>query len=540
MTDNGGFDSKLAHTVFLQKYSMNGLETWEDTCKRVVKYVTRQYLSAEIQNELYDAMVSKKFIPAGRYLYSAGRPKHQVFNCFLMKSMDSREGWAKLLHDATSVLMLGGGVGVDYSDVRAEGAVIKGTGGLATGPIALMNIMNETGRGIMAGGSRRSALMALLSWKHGDVFKFMESKNHSEELKALKEKDFTFPLSLDGTNISVSYDTEFFIAIKDRKHPLHKHAKKVWEMNCLQAFSTAEPGMSFDYLNDKNSLRNPCAEAISDTNNDRCNLGTVWLPKIKDKDELARITYLGTQFLLCGGLYTDSPLEEVERVGRENNRIGLGLGGFHEWLMERGYGYEVGPELHQWLNIFERESDAAAYIESNVLDVNLPKSKRAIAPNGTLGLMAGTTSGIEPLFAKAYMRRYLDGTVWKAQYVVDGVVKRLLDKGTPMEVIQDSADITFKQRVKFQADVQQYIDMGISSTCNLPSWGSETNNEETLKTYSKLLLKYAPRLRGFTCYPDGCRGGQPLVRVSLEEALAHEGLIFEEKEHSCVNGVCGT
>jgi ribonucleoside-diphosphate reductase alpha chain len=81
--------------------------------------------------------------------------------------------------------------------------------------------------------------------------------------------------------------------------------------------------------------------------------------------------------------------------------------------------------------------------------------------------------------------------------------------------------------------------MAISSTCNLPSWGSEQNNEETLKSYSKTLLKYAKRLRGFTCYPDGARGGQPLVRVELDEALKNEGSVFEEVENSCVNGVCG-
>ena len=125
------------------------------------------------------------------------------------------------------------------------------------------------------------------------------------------------------------------------------------------------------------------------------------------------------------------------------------------------------------------------------------------------------------------------------QLVVDGAVKRLLSQGVKIEDIQDSYDISFKERVKFQADVQQYVDMSISSTCNMSPWGSEDNNESTVERNAMVLLKYAKRLRGFTCYPDGCRGGQPLTRASLEEAMASEGLVFEEHETECVGGVCG-
>jgi len=122
---------------------------------------------------------------------------------------------------------------------------------------------------------------------------------------------------------------------------------------------------------------------------------------------------------------------------------------------------------------------------------------------------------------------------------VDGAVKRLMEAGVPLDKIKDSYDLSFKQRVKFQADVQNYVDMAISSTCNVAPWGSESNNEITSKANAKILLKYAKRLRGFTVYPDGSRGGQPLTKVSLEEALKNEGVVFEEKEKECVGGVCG-
>jgi len=180
-----------------------------------------------------------------------------------------------------------------------------------------------------------------------------------------------------------------------------------------------------------------------------------------------------------------------------------------------------------------------AFISARLLNVAVPKGVRAIAPNGTIGIIAETTTGIEPLFCKAYKRRYFRDGKWMFQYVVDGAVKRLLQQGVKVENIQDSYDLDFKQRVKFQADVQNYVDMAISSTCNMPSWGTEKNNEKSLENNAEILLKYAKRLRGFTVYPDGCRNGQPLTKASLEEALENEGVVFEEQMAECVGGVCG-
>jgi ribonucleoside-diphosphate reductase alpha chain len=533
------FSNKFSQDVFLQKYSMDGQETWADTCKRVVENVCGQLLDNETKERILEHMINRYFIPGGRYLYSAGRPYHQVNNCFLFRAKDSREGWAEVMSDVTNSLMSGGGIGVDYSALRANGARIVKTGGESTGPLALMHMINESGRFIMQGGQRRSAIWASLNWKHNDIFDFMTVKDWSDDLKALKLKDFNFPLPMEFTNISVGYDTEFFIAMEDKKHELHKHAKKVWELNCRQAFSTAEPGMSINFLKDNESLRNACTEVTSEDDGDKCNLGTVWMNRIETREKFAEVVRDSTLFLLCGSIYSDVPVDKIKEVGLKNNRIGLGLGGIHEWLMVRGYGYTVTPELHKWLNVYEQESDSAAFIGAKQLDVAIPKGKRAIAPTGTIGILAETTTGIEPLFCKAYKRRYLKGDKWHYQYVVDGTVKRLMDKGVPLEKIQDAYDITFKERVKFQADVQNYVDMAISSTCNLPEWGSEENNEETLKKNSKMLLKYAKRLRGFTCYPDGSRGGQPLTRIELEEALGKEGQVFEESVDQCKGGLCG-
>lgn len=534
------FSTQFAQDIYKQKYSMDGVETWDDTAKRVVSAVAGQLLSKEDQEEIYKIILERKFIPGGRYLYSAGRPFHQVNNCFLFRAKDSREGWADASYKTTMALMTGGGIGFDYSALREEGAKIKKTGGESTGPIALINMVNELGRYIMQGGARRSAIWAGLNWSHSDIFKFLTLKDWPENWRKTKENNFNFPLPMELTNISVVYDTEFFIAMEDKKHENHKLAKEVWEKNCLQAFSTAEPGMSFNFRKDNESLRNACCEVVSEDDSDKCNLGTIWINRIDNEDELASVVKYATKFLLCGGIYSDTPTEKIREIGEKNNRIGLGLGGIHEWLMLRGHNYHCVPELHKWLSVYQHESDSEAFISARKLGVSIPRGVRAVAPTGTIGILAETTTGIEPLFCKAYKRRYVGENKKQVyQYVVDGTVKRLLERGVKIEQIEDSYDLDFKQRVKFQADVQNYVDMAISSTCNLPKWGSEQNNEETLKKNARTLLKYAKRLRGFTCYPDGSRGGQPLTRITLETALGKEGVVFEENEAECLNGVCG-
>lgn len=535
------FSSKFANDIFKQKYSMNGQETWAETCRRVTDAVCNQLLDSETKEKIYKFMVERKFIPGGRYLYSAGRSFHQVNNCFLFRAEDTREGWADLMQKATSALLTGGGIGIDYSAIRHKGAPIKRTGGFCTGPISLLEMVNEAGRHVMQGGQRRSALWAGLNWSHKDITSFIHLKDHSTELKAMKEKDLEFRLPVELTNISVIYDTEFFLAIENKKHPKYEEAMRVWMDNCRQAFSTAEPGMAFNFMRDAESLRNACTEVVSEEDSDKCNLGTVWMNRCDDKDDFAEIVKYSTLFLLCGGIYSDVPTDKIKEVGLKNNRIGLGLGGMHEWLMVRGHKYQCVPELHKWLATYRRESDSAAFIGAKQLGVAVPKGVRAIAPTGTIGIIAETTTGIEPLFCKAYKRRYRAGVEgkWTYQFVVDGAVKRLLDIGVKIEDIQDSYDISFKERVKFQADVQQYVDMAISSTCNMAPWGSKDNNEDNLKSNAMTLLKYAKRLRGFTVYPDGCRSGQPLTVAPLEEALANEGTVFEEKETECVGGICG-
>lgn len=533
----------FAEAIMLQKYAHDldeGKETWQQIAHRVATHVMRAVRGP--YKEIETAIAERKFMPGGRYLYASGRPFHQVQNCLLMRADDSREGWAELMNKITMALMTGAGIGVDYSDVRPEGSKIRKTGGFATGPLALMQMVNEAGRGIMQGGSRRSAIWAGLRWDHPDCLKFIQMKNWSPEVRALKEKDFNFPATMDGTNVSVLLNGEFFAAYQGEKHPKHALAHAIYWATVRQMLKTAEPGFSVDTgANEGETLRNACTEVTSCDDSDICNLGSINMARVDTLDEMRSLVDLGTKFLLAGTVYSDVPYSKVDLIRTKNRRLGLGLMGLHEWLLKRGKGYGPDAELEEYLKIYETSTEIAK-AAARGWDLSPPKKTRAIAPTGTIGIVAETTTGIEPIFCVAYKRRYLKGSVTHYQYVVDPCAHRLIEGGTDPEKIEDAYSIDFEARLNFQAWVQGYVDHGISSTINLPAWGSETNNDSTVQGYGLTLMKYLPRLRGITCYPDGARGGQPLSPVKHATAIKHIGEVFMEQADVCEitkGGSCG-
>ena len=389
----------------------------------------------------------------------------------------------------------------------------------------------------MQGGSRRSAMYASLNWQHPDITKFIHSKDWSDDVKALKAKDFNHPARLDMTNISVNYDDAFFEAMKRGD----ERAKSVWMDNIMQMLTTAEPGMSINLgENSKDTLRNACTEFTSDTDSDVCNLGSVNMGNIETRYEFARACYLASKFLVCGGFKADLPYERVYQVRDKNRKIGLGLMGMHEWLLKNGYRYEMNDNLRAWLGEYVDAGEAGANAISDKLGINRPKKYRAIAPTGTIGILASTTTGIEPLFAVAYKRRYLtDGTKWNYEYVVDATAESLIQRyDLDPESIETSRTLASdpERRIKFQAEVQEYVDMAISSTLNLPVFEKQDFSPEW---FGNMLLKYVPKLRGMTCYPDGSRGGQPLTAVPYNTAKESAGYVFDETEEKCSGGVCG-
>lgn len=542
------FKNAFGENIFRYKYAQGPGDTWAKLSERLVEDVcgTRwntlpQLMSASDRAQLTEYIKQMKFMPGGRYLYYAGRPFKAYNNCFLLRAEeDTREEWSNVTWRAMSCLMTGGGIGIDYSRLRASGKALTRTGGTASGPLPLMSAINEIGRNVMQGGSRRSAIYASLNWKHDDISQFLASKNWSDDVKRMKEKDFNASAPLDMTNISVNYDDASLVGGLENN--------PIFKQNVRQALETGEPGFSFNFGSKQNeTLRNACTEVTSEDDSDVCNLGSINLGNISSLEEFRSVINLTSKFLVCGTLRADLPYDKVYKVREKNRRLGLGLMGIHEWLLQRNGRYEVTNELHKWLQVYKDESESAANEHCDRFFISRPVAYRAIAPTGSIGILAGTTTGVEPLFAVAYKRRFLtEGTKWKYQYVVDGTAQSLIERyGVNPNSIETALDLStdYERRLKFQADVQDYVDMSISSTINLPSWGSGDNNEGNVGTFTNTLAKYATRLRGFTCYPDGSRGGQPLTSVPYEEALEHKDTVYDEVVDICSltgGGTCGS
>ena len=544
--DDIEFKNALALNVFKSKYASNRYETWRERAHTIVDSVCGTQsgtkdpiMSKDDRDYLTECIANMKFMPGGRYIYYSGRQAAFWNNCYLLRlEDDTREAWGEVAHRAMSCLMTGGGIGTDVSIARPSGKPLSRTGGVSSGPIPLLHCINEIGRNVMQGGSRRSAMYGSLNWQHDDADLFLEVKNWSEDVRALKEKDFNFPAPLDMTNISLNYDDAFLKELADGHTPL------TFTKNCHQAMQTGEPGFSFNFGDKENeTLRNACTEITSEDDSDVCNLGSINLAAIDSIDEFKDVVRVASKFLVCGTIRADLPYSKIADVRRRNRRLGLGLMGLHEWLLRRGYKYEMCEELEKWLKVYQKESERSANTHCDRLYLSRPKAYRAIAPTGTISILACTTSGIEPIYATAFKRRYLsDGTRWKYEYVVDQTADYLIQNGVKADSIETAFDLANdpERRIKFQYDVQRYVDHGISSTLNLPAWGTDANNEDRVEDFAKIVSKYARGLRGLTFYPDGSRGGQPITAVPYEEAAAKRGVVYEDhSEEQCLTGVCG-
>lgn len=543
------FDTQFARNIYESRYRHPDDHDWRGTARRVISHPmiclghrTGRFLQDETAR-LHALMVNRRFIPGGRYLYATGRDLHQVNNCVLLRCPDSREGWATTSYQAEMALMTGAGIGVYYGDLRPSGSPITRTGGVASGPIPKMQQINETGRHTMQGGNRRSAIWAGLPWWHEDVLDFIKIKDWPAEVKALKEKDWSFPAPMDMTNISVCLDDDFFAAYNDPSHERHGWANLVYDVALVHMLKHGEPGFSVD-TGDKADevLRNACTEITSADDSDVCNLGSLVLPRFSTPEQFGAAVRDAVLFLTAGSVYSDVPYEKVAEVREKNRRLGLGLIGVHEFCIKQGTRYGT-PEAFEALRPYMEEYSRAleyAHDWQDRLGLSHSKGATAIAPNGTIGIIAESTPSGDPLFSAAERREVKvarpTGDHYEAHIVVDPVAKRLLEEGVTPDLIEDAYSIDHERRIAMQAFLQDYTDHAISSTINLPGTIIDV---EGVRKFGQTLMQYLPRMRGVTVYPDGARAGQPRSPVDLEWAIENEGAVFETREETCVGGVCG-
>jgi ribonucleoside-diphosphate reductase alpha chain len=561
------FDTPFAENIYKARYQHPQDLNWCGTAQRVTNAVMGAIgfgrnlypNDTDCVDRIFHSIKYRSFIPGGRYLYAAGRDLHQVNNCLLMRAGDSREGWSELAHNTAMALMTGAGIGVWYGDVRAAGSPIRRTGGLASGPLSLMQMVNEQGRHIMQGGSRRSAIWAGLPWWHPDIFDFITCKDWSDQIKALKADDWTFPAPMDTTNISVTLDDDFFYHYRDEnafvetRDPApdggtwHDWAVRVYDTAVDHMLKHGEPGFTID-TGDKAGevLRNACTEITSADDSDVCNLGSLVLPQFSDPQQFESAVRDAVLFLTAGSVYSDVPYDKVAEVREKNRRLGLGIIGLHEFCMKNGvlYGSDDSFELLEPYGEAYSRALEFAHDWQERAGLSLSVGATAVAPNGTIGILAGSTPSGDPLFSAAERRQVKIAAVhgkdrYEEHIVVDPVAKRLVAEGVDPSLIEDAATLSLypERRLAMQAFWQGYTDHAISSTVNLP----HVMTGQDARDFGATMMEYLPRLRGITVYPDGARAGQPRTPVDLEWALANEGVREAVTENVCGLGdaACG-
>lgn len=544
----------FAHSIYTERYQHPQDGNWSGTSRRVAGSVmsalspTLRFQQSKIEDateRIFKLFESRQAMPGGRYLYAAGRDLHQVNNCILLRCPDDREGWATTSYQAEMALMTGAGIGVWYGDVRPAGAPITRTGGVASGPIPKMQQVNETGRHTMQGGNRRSAIWAGLPWDHADIFDFITVKDWSDEVKALKAKDWTFPAPMDMTNISVTLDDRFFEAYHNPSDPQHALAHRVYDEALSHMLRHGEPGFSVDVGKHAGEvLRNACTEITSADDSDVCNLGSLVLPRFTTPNQFGSALRDLVLFLTAGSVYSDIPYEKVGAVRELNRRLGAGLIGVHEFLMKQGvkYGSDDALEVIEPYMVEYGRALEYAHEVQDALGLSCSKGATAIAPNGTIGIVAESTPSGDPMFSAAESREVKKagpkGDTFERHIVVDPTAKRLVAEGVDPALIEDAATLSMfpERRLRMQAFMQDYTDHAISSTVNLPA---VITNSSEVAAMGRTLMEFLPRLRGVTFYPDGARAGQPRTPVDLEWALQNEGVTLAVDEETCVGGVCG-
>ncbi|MCX7921465.1 MAG: vitamin B12-dependent ribonucleotide reductase [Clostridia bacterium] len=543
----------------------NLLEDVEGLFRRVAKavaeadkdYATPEELQA-IEEQFYDMMTNLEFLPNSPTLMNAGRPLGQLSACFVLPIEDTMEGIFEAIKNAALIHKSGGGTGFSFSRLRPKGASVNSTGGVASGPISFMKVFNAATEAVKQGGTRRGANMGILRVDHPDILNFITCKKDNAEIT--------------NFNISVGITEEFMKAVEQNRDyelvdPHHKkvvgklNAKEVFDIIVDMAWNNGEPGIIFlDRLNKDNvtpelgeiESTNPCGEQPL-LPYEACNLGSINLSvmmkniegKIEfDFEKLGDVVKKAVHFLDNVIDVNKYPLPEIDTMTRGTRKIGLGVMGWADLLCKMGISYnsQKALTLAEQIMHFIQDKSRQASIELAetkglfpLFDKSIYKdlgvkvrnaTTTTIAPTGTLSILAGVSSGIEPLFAISYIRNVMDNDelvevnplfkniAIKEGFYSEELMKRIAKKGTIKgfpeipKAIQDvfvtAHDISPEWHVKMQAIFQKYTDNAVSKTVNLCHDATKDDVRDVF------VLAYKTYCKGVTIYRDGSRDLQVL------------------------------
>lgn len=526
----------------------------------------------KMEEIFYEMMTEFKFLPNSPTLMNAGRRLGQLAACFVLPVEDSMEGIFDALKNAALIHKSGGGTGFSFSRLRPKRSRVGTTGGVASGPVSFMKIFNTATEQVKQGGTRRGANMAILRVDHPDIEEFINCKKKNKEL--------------NNFNISVAVTDAFMEAMKnetayelvdprDERRVGELNGAKVYQSLVKQAWENGDPGIIFlDRINRDNPTpylgeiesTNPCGEQPL-LPLEACNLGSINLAKyvlvdeeepVVDYEGLKDIVWQTVRFLDDTIDVSKYPLPEIDRMVKGNRKIGLGVMGFADMLYQLRVPYnseralEIAEEVMSFIEKESHEASESLADERGVF-ANFDKSifkdrdgcryrnatTTTVAPTGTLSIIAGCSSGIEPLFALSFVRHVMDNDeLLEVNPYFERVAKKrgfysreLMDtiaekgsirdiEGIPAdvkEVFVTAHDVIPEWHIRMQAAFQKYTDNAVSKTVNLPR---DATVEDVRKVYD---LAHELGCKGVTIYRDGSKENQVL---SLAEGGDHEDVFM--------------
>ncbi len=563
------------------------IETPEGLFRRVATYVaSADYIYGaddltvnSTATRFYEMMADLEFLPNSPTLMNAGRPLGQLSACFVLPVEDSMDGIFDSLKNMALIHKSGGGTGFSFSKLRPKDDMVSSTAGVSSGPVSFMNIFNSATETVKQGGTRRGANMAILNIDHPDIMEFIQAKSDLS--------------SLTNFNISVALTDSFMDAVRknedyELKNPRDGracgklNAKKVYDLITMMAWKNGEPGIIFiDRINQYNPLKkagyiestNPCGEQPL-LPYESCNLGSINLNKIIklnggraeiDFEKLRTITRDAVHFLDNVIDMNSYPLEEIDRKTKSNRKIGLGIMGYADLLIQLGIPYDSDEGVATAEKIM-----SAIQSESRLMSAELAARRGAfpnfaisdyaergeallrnattttIAPTGTISILADSSSGVEPLFALAYVRNVMDNDrliesnplIEKAVRALgenvdfNAVMEKIAEKGSAhgidelpesiKRIFVTAHDISPEWHIRTQAAFQKYVDNAVSKTVNFPH---SATVDDIRMVYN---MAYELQCKGVTVYRDGSRDNQVLQIPSAprekEAEHSHDGI----------------